>query len=187
LADQRVENVLFFTNPQSRLAWQFGGVADVAMGDRLSVQPALLLSSKGPRYESGIVGVDYNIRYRPLYLHLPIPVLGSTDVGEIRVFGGIGPYVSIGLGGKVVVEGDIDAIGFDFEGDEPNKWGDDFGDHYRGVDAGLLFTVGAEPAEGVQLALTYEQGLTNIAPNGNDNNIVRNRVLNLTTTFFLIR
>ncbi|MGB3589890.1 MAG: porin family protein, partial [Tunicatimonas sp.] len=185
-ANQRVE-VMGLYNPLSRAGWQFGTVVDLAINEVVSVQPALLLSSKGVRYESGIVGVDYDVRFQPLYLHLPVPIIASAETAGIKLLGGIGPYASVGIGGKIVAEGSIDAIGFNIEGDESIEWGSERGDHYRTVDAGIQFLVGIEPIENFQLLVSYEQGLTNISPTHDNDALIRNRVFNFTLTTFLTR
>ncbi|MEO0332386.1 MAG: outer membrane beta-barrel protein, partial [Bacteroidota bacterium] len=114
-------------------------------------------------------------------LHVPVPILVRVGFANMKAFVGAGPYVSFGVGGKVETEGDI--VGFDFGDDGSISWGDDNGDTYRSTDSGLVLTGGIEYS-GIQLALSYELGLANIAPNGDEDNITRNRTLSLTATYF---
>ncbi|MEM9673894.1 MAG: porin family protein [Bacteroidota bacterium] len=183
LASQRVERIVEI-DTKSRFSWQVGGEADIVINDMISARPALLLTSRGTRIQDNTFGIDYHVRFRPLYLHLPVPVIARMDIGGMDVFGGLGPYFGLGLGGRIVTDGDVDAIGWDFEGNESIDWGNGNSDHFRSLDAGLVFTTGIE-RNGVQFALTYDLGLANIAPNGDDDNIIRNRVFSLTTTYFL--
>ncbi|WKN43544.1 porin family protein [Tunicatimonas pelagia] len=181
LANQRVERGLLL-DTKSRFSWQIGGEANIAVDDMIAIHPALVLSSRGTRIKGSDFGVDYHIRYRPLYLHVPIPVVARMDIGGMDVFGGLGPYFSLGLGGQIVADGGV--LGLGVNGDTSIDWGNDNSDNFRSLDAGLVFTAGVV-WNGLQFALAYDLGLANIAPNGDDDNIVRNRVFTLTTTYFL--
>ncbi|MEM9831271.1 MAG: porin family protein [Bacteroidota bacterium] len=183
LASQRVERIVAI-DTKSRISWQIGGEAEVVIDNMISVLPALLLTSRGTRIEDSNFGIDYHVRFRPLYLHVPVPLVTRMDIGGMNVFGGLGPYFSFGLGGRIVTDGDVDIVGWDFEGDESIDWGNENSDRYRSLDAGLVFTTGIE-RNGVQFALTYDLGLANIAPNGDSDNIIRNRAFSLTTTYLL--
>ncbi len=183
LASQRVERIVAI-DTKNRFSWQVGGEADIPINDMVSVRPALLLTSRGTRIEDSTFGINYHVRFRPLYLHVPVPLVTQIDIGGIKVFGGLGPYFSLGLGGRIVTDGDVDIVGWDFEGDESIDWGNENSDRYRSLDAGLVFTAGVE-RNGVQFALTYDLGLANITPNGDSDNIIRNRAFSLTTTYFL--
>ena len=182
LANQRVERIVSI-DTKSRISWQIGGEAEVSNDDMILVRLTLLLTSRGTRIEGSNFGIDYHVRFRPLYLHVPVPLVTRMDIRGMKVFGGLGPYFSFGLGGRIVTDGDI-VVGWDFEGDEFIGWGNKNSDRYRSLDAGLVFTTGIE-RNGVQFAFTYNLGLANIAPNGDSDNIIRNRVFSLTTTYFL--
>ena len=187
LANQSIESeeldaVNFDYDSEGRIAWQAGLVIDAAITDMFAIQPALLLSSKGHRFEENNALFDLDTRARLLYVHVPVPVLVRVGVGDLAVFGGLGPYFSFGVGGSLDSEGDAGGIGFNEEGDI--DWGGDVDDDdFRRLDAGLVLTGGVEVLD-IQLALSYELGLTNIQPEGDSDNSVRNRVLSLTGTIF---
>jgi hypothetical protein len=187
LANMKIENEFFDDfnidyDSENRLGWQVGLVLETPLTNILTFQPAILLSKKGYRFEENNIIFDIETKSKPLYLHVPLPALIKAEVGEFAIFAGAGPYVSFGIGGGIDSEGDV--LTFDFADDGDIEWGNDDDDTYRRLDAGAVLTGGVE-VSGIQLALTYEHGLANIQPDGDDDNFVRNRTLSLTATLFL--
>ncbi|MFA0961164.1 outer membrane beta-barrel protein [Roseivirga sp. BDSF3-8] len=169
-------------DPESRLGWEVGLVMDASISQVFAFQPAILLSSKGYRYEETNVLFELDIESRPLYVQLPMPFIIRSAPGPIRFLAGAGPYVAYGVGGNIESEGVSGGVEFLSEGDI--EWGDDIEDNYRPFDAGAYFMAGFEVSN-LQLTVNYELGLANILPQGDDNNYVHNRVLSAGVTFFI--
>ncbi|WP_175416252.1 outer membrane beta-barrel protein [Aggregatimonas sangjinii] len=167
---------------QSRFSWELGMMAEVPISDGLTVQPTLLLSNKGYVYKDSRDDFELTIKSRPVYLSLPIPICGHIMLDDLKFIAGLGPYASIGLGGKIDSTGN--SGNFSFAEDGAIDYGDDDSDDYRPLDLGIVFTGGIEIQE-FQLSLAYELGLKNIAPNGDEDTVIRNRSLSLRGVYFL--
>jgi len=186
-ANQNIENELLDLinsefDTKLRFGWQVGVVLEQKLNDQLFVQPSLLLSSQGYSFKEDNAVLDVKIKARPLYLLIPAPVVYRANAGMVDVFAGAGPYLGFGIGGKVESEGDL--VGFDFVDEGKIEWGGDDQNTYRAFDWGLALTAGAE-LNSLQFALSYHLGIANIDPRGNEDNSIRNRMLSLSTTFFL--
>ncbi len=83
-----------------RAAYNIGVVADYGINDNFAVGSGLLLSSKGAKSEE--LGGTTTIS--PLYLEIPINAIYRIDLGAAKWNLYAGPYVGIGVAGKI--EGD---------------------------------------------------------------------------------
>lgn len=189
LANQQIENEaldLFNAAFESKnhLGWQAGLLVEVPLSRIVTLQPALLLNSKGFDYEDANFFGNLEIESRPLYLNIPLPVLAYGAVQNWQVFAGVGPYIGFGIGGEIESSGDIVQIGFANEGDI--AWGEGEEDSYRVFDWGAVFTAGVEYRK-FQLALAYELGLANIHPQDSEDNRIFNRAFSLTTSYFILQ
>ncbi len=173
-------NIDYDTN--SRFSWEAGMLVDIPIDDAFSVQPSLLLSNKGYRYKDEVDGFEIVVKSKPLYLHIPIPVLIHQEFEGLNLFGGLGPYLSIGIGGEIDTEGMLGNFAFASDGDI--DWGNDTQDDYRSTDFGLVFTGGIE-IDDFQLGLVYDWGLKNIASNANEDNRTKNRSFGIRAVYFL--
>lgn len=188
-----------------------GGVVMNAQFGNLAIQPALLYSMKGDKLQEKdsetetFGGNTYTYSYdvkstrRLSYLELPVNFVYSTNGAEggFQVFAG--PYLALGVGGKVKYEGDytttmngrvIDS-GSESESFKikfANKYGDDEDTEYvRTLDAGLNFGLGYK-AGPFQAQLGYGLGVANLIPNDQDDkkseDKARNRNFQLNVTYF---
>ncbi|MEM8510256.1 MAG: outer membrane beta-barrel protein [Bacteroidota bacterium] len=187
LSDQRIENEgLDFLNidydTRPRISWEVGLTLDVVLISNLSIQPALLLTNKGYVLKDGDSGFGFDIRAKPLYVHLPVPLKYSFDVGDIRLFGGTGLYMGLGVGGDIEVSGG--SGDFSFLNRDDIEWGNDGSDTYRTFDSGFLFMGGGEVGD-IQFSLNYELGLRNISTDDNGDNTIRNRSFHIRFVYFV--
>jgi Outer membrane protein beta-barrel domain len=91
------------------------------------------------------------------YLELPVLLLYHYHLQDHgMLYGGLGPYLAYGLGGK------IKGASFEENSFDKNSGG------YKRFDAGLEFMAGYKLSMGLSLDLTYDFGLANIAYGGND-------------------
>jgi hypothetical protein len=168
-------------------AWHAGVVADFPLLPVLSIQPALLLNSKGAKFRIGDEGsANYTeVRMRPLYLELPVNAVVKIPLpNKVRLFAGAGPYIAYGLGGKIKTEGKL--LGISFSEDEKIEYGNDDpangsnGSRYKGnlkrFDMGVNLMAGLEIGH-LMLNAGYGYGLMNIHPGSdNDDAKYQNRV-----------
>lgn len=103
----------------------------------------LLYTLKGGRWS----GIHQNLGYISLPLNFGYRYALSNDV---KLFGGLGPYLAIGVLGKEVFK----------EGDIKIK-SDMFGENYKRFDFGLNYNVGVELYDQWQVFMGFEHGLVN--------------------------
>lgn len=122
-----------------------GGFANIAFNESMSVQPELLYSGQGTKYEL----LTQTITYRFNYINVPV-MFQYRIVPEFYLEAGpqAGFLVSAKThAGKVTI---------------------DVGDATKGVDFGLGFGLGYQFPVGVGVAARYMFGLTNTAENSNE-------------------
>jgi hypothetical protein len=98
-------------------------------------------------------------------------------LGKSIIYGKFGPYVGIGLSGKVVNIIDYYGAGY-FEASENDiEWGNnDEVDDFKRLDPGLTAGVGLE-IHSLHLSIDYGLGLGDILPSSNSTISLYNRVL----------
>lgn len=132
-------------DPQSLVGFHVGGLMDVCLTDRLSIQPGVLFSTKGSAYKG------FDLKVKASYVEVPVNLvykLGWTDYYFMVI---AGPYFGYGVGGYMSyggVKADI-------------MRGSGGADFLKPFDMGLNTGVGAA-YKNFQLALIYQFGLVNI-------------------------
>ncbi|MBA2760726.1 MAG: PorT family protein [Segetibacter sp.] len=96
--------------------------ANLPLSERLTLQPALLLTGKGSKTKNGqSTGTSptyWKATSNPLYVELPVNLVAKIPLDEyIRIYVGAGPYVAAGVGGKNKVEGKTLGIAISSERD----------------------------------------------------------------------
>ena len=187
---------------------QVGATLNAQFGN-LSVQPSLLFTMKGDKTQSSesestvINGQTFSYSYeakqtiRLNYLELPVNLVYSTNGAEggFQVFAG--PYVALGLSGKVnsdskstitaggntQTQSDSDESDIEFV----SKEGKDDKAYLRSLDAGFNMGLGYKVG-GIQAQLGYSLGLGNLVPKDIDDKdpeiTVRNRGFQLSLSYF---
>lgn len=159
-------------------SFHIGGILDYSVNDFLAIQPGLMVSGKGYKYEETYVypligTVNTEFKLKPIYIDIPVMIFLRKDVGGLKIFGGLGPYMGIGIAGK------YETIIGDETDDGDIEWGsdDNESDLKRG-DFGLAFGGGIE-ASGLLFSINYELGLSNNDPAGSSDYKSSNRVLGI--------
>ncbi len=148
-----------------------------------AIQPALLFKGKGYRFDENTIFFDVEVTSSPLYFHIPIPIVYNFNIGKTSLFAGAGLYMSYGIGGEVDTKGDVGDL--DFFTDSDIEWGNERGeDTYSPFDWGAVFAVGLRVTPSLQLDLSYEAGIRNIAPEGDEDNSVNNNSFGINLTYF---
>lgn len=125
----------------SILGLQIGALLDFPVNDNVSIMAMPGVGGKG----TAIYG------YKVSYTYLDIPLYGiyKYELGNGKLFGGMGIYLGYALSGKV----DNERIDFGLNGD------------LKRGDAGLGFIAGYELTDlGIKAMLTLSPGVTNINP-----------------------
>ncbi|HTD93152.1 MAG TPA: porin family protein [Chitinophagaceae bacterium] len=164
-------------------SWQAGVIGDFNLTEFLAIQPGLLYSSKGIKFE----GNGETLTFNPQYLELPVNLVFKTPTGATKFFAGAGPYVAMGVGGKFKGEGTVDfERKIDFSDDDPLTGEEEDAGAFkvRRFDYGLNGLVGMEVSNLVFTA-NYGLGLAKIQSGSNSSadDANKHRVLSLTLGF----
>lgn len=178
----------FDFDPEHRVSWKAGIVADVPLTDRISFMPQLNLLSKGTKIndtESGqIQGVPVtvitNLKFYLTYIELPLNFVYNAGDEYGGFFIGVGPSISAGIGGKVKTkftfsaggdsQSEEDEVDVKFDGDDD---ADDEDAHFKRFEFGANAIAGYRFANGLFVQANYNHGISNI--NTNDDVKARNR------------
>ncbi|MGB3852646.1 MAG: porin family protein [Tunicatimonas sp.] len=138
-----------------RIGFNLGLFTELAVGENFSIQPELLLSTKGNRATYGtnggvadIVGVDGEVKTNLTYID--IPVLAKVTVGEVLNIH-VGPYASYLIGANVSTDGNLGDGVQELDRDNFKTW-----------DYGLAAGLGAD-IDVVTIGARYNLGLVNVA------------------------
>lgn len=138
-----------------RLGFHVGLFTELAVGEFFSIQPELLLSTKGNRATYGqddgvldLVGAEGEVKTNLTYID--IPVLAKITLGEILNIH-VGPYASYLIGASTSTEGDLANDSEELDRDNFKSW-----------DYGLAAGIGLD-LEAVTIGARYNLGLVNIA------------------------
>ncbi len=135
--------------------------AEIPVGIDFYLQPGLLFSTKGAKYDFQGIETKRNISY----LELPVNFLYKPALGEGRLLLGFGPYAAYALGGKI--KGPSADIDMEF-GDEV--------DETKAFDAGANLLAGYEFSNNLSFQLNAGLGLINMynRPNGDSETSLKN-------------
>jgi len=164
-----------------------GPTVEFPINEMVSFESGLLLSTKGFKYdEKGTDGgetYEYNVKSNLLYLDIPLTAKAHFDVKAAKIYGAFGPYIGIGLSGKVKSEDT--SMGQTDKSDETIKWGSDKeNDDLKRLDYGLTLGAGVL-INSIQIGLSYDLGLANISAYTDGGAKTSNRVLALSVGYKL--
>jgi len=186
------------------LGHHIGITLDIPFSDRISLQPALLYSTKGVKYEESYsysssyydymtgnyiettTNSESTLKIKASYLELPVNLKLSFPIGAIKVFGAFGPYLAWGFSGSIKGESSYNY----FEETEKTSieygiaWGTSSYDMLRRLDYGIGYGLGIE-LNSFQIGASYNQGLANISANNDYGNSIKNSVIRLSVTYFV--
>lgn len=179
-------------------SFQVGLLTDIPLGtDFVALQTGLLYTGKGSKVQKGTAGQAgyYKQTFNPRYLELPANLLFKAPLGKTtRVFAGAGPYLAMGVSGKVSTEGTRVVLGnysyerdITFSNDDPTTFSEEEG---TGLGVVRRFDYGANGTAGIEgknliLGVNYGLGLAKLqsGTNNNEDNNNKHRVLSFTLGF----
>jgi hypothetical protein len=134
-----------------------GGVfAELPIVDEFYFRPELLYAAKGAKSKDASPEVTSHLSY----LVLPLEFLYKGDLSGGKIFLGIGPYLAMGIGGKVSY-GSTD-YDIKFKNDVSITDADSTVVHYKPIDFGGIIIAGYEFGNGFSFAINASLGLSNI-------------------------
>ncbi len=161
-------------------SYHVGLIADLPIAMGLSLQPGIMLNSKGSKFEYNSDVVDFTKIVNPIYIDVPVNVLFKPQLGDhTKFYVGLGPYIGFGVGGKVSYDAET-PLGDAYK-DHDIEFGSDNGDDLKAVDVGGNVLAGFEFGNGLILGAQYGLSFTNNAPEGDndDPKILRNKELSV--------
>ena len=152
-----------------RTGYQIGMVFQGDIAPNVFVQPSILFSSKGSKYDNTDTKVVAN------YIDVPVNFGYRINLGGANLNLLAGPYLAYGVGGKITTDFIL------VTKDRSIKWGTDKNeDDFKPFDMGINLGGGVE-FNNFQVSLQYGFGLLNINPNSDITN--KNGVLSLSAAF----
>ena len=182
---------------KSLVSFHAGLHGDIPITSFLAVQPGILFTGKGTKTQTGSTSdaTYHTSTSNPMYVEVPVNIVFKAPLGgNAKFFAGAGPYIAMGVAGKIKEEGKFLGISYSrdeaiqFSNDDPltsDEEGAGFG-IMRRFDYGLNGTVGFEGEKAV-FSVNYGLGLAKLASGTNSNADDKNkhRVLSFTVGFRL--
>ena len=138
-----------------KTGFHVGVNAEIPIADEFYIQPGLLFSTKGAKYDD-----NSDTKVNLSYLELPVNFLYKPVLGTGHLLLGFGPYAAYAVGGKIKSDdGDVD-IEFEKEVGSPIQLVNTF----KRFDFGANFLAGYEFSNKFSLQLNAQLGLIKINP-----------------------
>lgn len=134
------------------IGFHVGGVAEISFSEKFSIQPELLFSAQGTKFEEGDGKLTMKLNY------INIPVMAKYYVADGFSLEA-GPQIGILASAKAKYE-----IGGESESE-------DIKDNFESLDLGLNFGLGYKLDSGLNFAARYNLGLSNLAKDSGDEKI----------------
>ena len=134
----------------ARIGFNVGLFTELAVGESFSIQPELLLSTKGNRATYGNSGSLLQGEVKSNLTYIDIPVLAKATFGEV-INVHVGPYASYLIGANVSTDGDLGNGSRELNRDNFKSW-----------DYGLAAGLGVD-LNAVTIGARYNLGLVNVA------------------------
>lgn len=167
-----------------KTGFHFGITGEYAVSKIVAFETGILFSNKGVKSSSKNThnGVLYesNSTLNLHYLEIPLTAKTYFNVGQSKIFGALGPYIGLGIGGKykgkVMYSGETNSYKRDIQ------WGSGDEDEFKRLDYGLTVGAGMEISS-IQIGLSYDLGLANISTITDNGLKIKNRVLGLSVGY----
>ena len=164
---------------QGLTGFHVGPAAEFPITEWVSFETGLLLSTKGAVYKTTMVGVNKS-EFNLLYLDVPLTAKARYDFGGAEIFGTAGPYVGMGLSGKMKQQiiGSAELI----DSEKDVSWDSDL----KRLDYGLTIGAGVE-VNAIRIGISYQLGFANISafPQVEDH-FIYNRVFRISAGYRIV-
>ena len=155
-----------------KVGFHVGGMAEIALNDKFSVQPELLFSTQGTKEDftffNGFEDQTETIKYNFSYINLPV-------IAKYYVTEGLsleaGPQIGILVDAKAKADGETE--------DADELLGD-----LSTIDFGLNFGVGYKLDSGLNFSARYNLGLSNISDESDVDFEFKNSVFQFSVGYF---
>jgi hypothetical protein len=158
-----------------KLGVKLGANVNIPVCNNVTIQPGLFYSIKGVKIEEDAsygtyTGTEKN-NVTLHYIDIPVNIQYMfNDPDEGRFFIGVGPYLGIAISGKSIQNGTYSGTGAPagFDTSYSLKFGNDYpSNDLRRFDFGGQVNVGYLLQSGIFFRGMYQQSITNLVPQGN--------------------
>lgn len=149
-ADDKLENKLL-------PGFNAGVNVEIPIADQFYIQPGLLFTTKGAKWE------DTDVKWNIGYIELPINLVFKPELGAGKMLLGFGPYVAYGVTGKVKDGDNSEDIKFESKSSAID-YAAAGGAMVKPFDAGANVLVGYEFSNRLSAQLNAGLGLVNMTP-----------------------
>lgn len=168
------KNALGTVENSFKMGYQIGVAAEFEIMNFVYVGASACFFQKGSKTKDSFGSSKLNLGY----LDIPIVIGYKVPLGNVSVFGNVGPYASVAMVGKFTYESEA----FNEAFDEPIEFGDE--GFYKRFDSGVTFGGGVEFKQ-YQVKANYSLGFVDIVPG--ETVSAKNSVFNITATYFFGR
>jgi len=158
-----------------KLGYQIGAAAELEIMSFLYVGAAVTFFQKGNKVVDEFGTSKLNMGC----IDIPITLGYKVPIGNVSVFGNVGPYTCVALVGKSVYHSDMMDETFEHEVEFDSETG-----YYKRFDSGLTFGGGVEFKQ-FQVKANYSLGFVDVSTS--ESVSMKNSVFNITGTYFLGR
>jgi hypothetical protein len=167
--------------------FHFGPTLEFPINEMFAFESGLLFSTKGTKMSEKETYMDETFEAKSkvnlFYLDVPLTAKATFDFGSVKFYGTFGPYVGIGLNGKLKSEMKTNGETETYE-EDINFGSDEDEDDLKRLDYGV--SAGAGIAfKSIQIGVTYGLGLANISAYIDDGDKVKNRVFGISLGYKL--
>jgi len=163
---------------KGRTSFHLGGIAEIPMTDKLSIQPELLFSSQGATFDSDALSLNY----------INVPILAKYYVTE-ELSLEVGPYVGYLLSANIKYETEGDDLNPNTSGERSSTKAsekEDVKDDIKSLDFGLNVGLGYKMPSGLNFAARYVLGLANASDFENSSQEFKNGVFQISIGYFFL-
>jgi opacity protein-like surface antigen len=139
-AGLNVSNLTGDSNTSSKIGYQVGAFAEFKISEKFAVQPEVVYSNLGTKYDFLGAEVTENLNY------IVVPIMAKYFVMEALSLE-VGPQAGFLMSAKAKADGDSV----------------DVKDLYKSIDFGLNFGAGYDVTKNINIGLRYSLGLANIS------------------------
>lgn len=160
-------------SPSSIIGFHIGGFVDVKISDKFSIQPELLYSTQGSKFNLDVPydGNDYSTENTFKLAYINIPVMFKYYAAS-KFSLEAGPQIGFLIDSKLKT----DVMG--------QSVSQDAKDIFESIDFGLNLGTGYDFTKKVSAGIRYNFGLSNVAKTeSNDNSEIKNRILSLSVGY----
>jgi hypothetical protein len=156
--------------------FHIGIIMDIPFSNIISLETGLLLDTKGAKEKDDYNGVASTWKMNLYYLDIPVTFKALHELNSnVKLYGVIGPYIGIGLSGKM--KSVVEYQGNKETDEEDIEWGNDENeDMLKRFDFGITFGGGVEISTFL-IGISYDLGLANISTYTDYGSKINNRVL----------